>query len=207
MYRKLLNRGKLRYLIAIGALLGLGMSSHTDLAHAGMDPFIGEVSCNGYNFCPRNYAECNGQLIPIAQNTALFSLLGTTYGGNGTTNFALPDLRGRTVLGQGQGAGLTSRVMGEVGGSEAVTLTAQQMPQHRHGVSANSGSEKSASPTAGIPGVTATGAPVYSSASPDTSMAAGALGNSGGSQPHNNLQPYLAVKCCIAVNGIFPSRP
>ncbi|MDK9717826.1 MAG: tail fiber protein [Trichlorobacter sp.] len=171
------------------------------------DPFIGEVMCGGWNFCPNGWAECNGQLVPIAEYDALFSLIGTTYGGDGQYTFALPDIQGRTMVYQGQGTGLSNRVLGETGGVETVTLTTNQMPSHAHGVAVHSGAEKAASPTGKIPGVTATAAPVYNSAATSgKTLAFGALAPTGGSQPHNNLQPYLVVKCCIALNGIYPSQ-
>src|SRR3712207_3315813 len=110
------------------------------------EPFIGEIRMVGFNFAPRGWATCDGQLLSIAQNTALFSLLGTTYGGNGQTTFALPDLRGRAALHQGQGPGLTNRVIGEASGTETVTLTTNQMPSHSHGVNANSGEAGTKSP-------------------------------------------------------------
>ena len=191
-------------LLALALTVGLGMPPTT---HAGMDPFIGEISCGGYNFCPLGYAECNGQLITIASNTALFSLLGTYYGGDGRTNFALPNIQGRTMLHQGQGSGMTLRNMGETGGAETVALTAAQLPQHSHSVAAHTGSDRSSSPTGKMAGVTANSAPVYTASAANTSMAAGTVANSGGSLPHNNLQPYLAIKCCIAVTGIYPARP
>lgn len=163
-------------------------------------PFIAQIQMFSFAFAPRNWAQCNGQLLPIAQNQALFSLLGTTYGGNGTTTFGLPDLRGRTPLHFGQGPGLSNRSLGQVGGIESVTLTSTQIPSHTHTVSANT-----AAPTLGTPAgnLWAQGNYSASGASP---MAAGDVGNSGGSQPHPNLSPYLTINFCIALAGIFPSR-
>lgn len=168
-------------------------------------PFVGEISCGGWNFCPNGWLECAGQLLPISNYEVLFSLIGTTYGGDGQTNFALPNIREKTMIHQGQGSGLTNRTIGETGGSETVTLTTAQIPAHNHMVAAHTGLEKS-SPVNSIPGTTSATAPVYTSSAPDTSFGAGAVSSAGGSQPHNNRQPYLAVKCCIAYVGIYPSR-
>lgn len=168
------------------------------------EPFIGEVRMAGFNFAPRGWAFCNGQVLSIAQNTALFSLLGTTYGGNGQTTFALPNLQGRLPMHTGQGPGLSNRVQGEQGGSANVTLLATEMPAHSHALA-----------TAAVPAdrATATGNrlaqprdPVYRNAAPDGQLAGAAIGASGGSLPHNNLSPYLAVNFIIALQGIFPSR-
>lgn len=168
-------------------------------------PFVGEVDLFPYNFVPRGYAECNGALLPISTNTALFSLLGTQYGGNGTTNFALPDLRGRMVLGQGQGPGLTIRLMGENGGEEAVTLTVAQMPSHNHAAMASSTAASGISPTSNTWG-TAPRVYLYSSGVPSTAMSSLAIGQVGGGQPHNNMPPYLVLQYAIALQGIFPPR-
>ncbi len=189
---------------AMGAALALGapLSVHADTA------FVGEVTCAGFNFCPVNTLECNGQLLPINQFTPLFALIGTAYGGNGTTNFALPDLQSRTMVSQGQGPGLSDRVMGETGGAETVTLTTQQMPSHTHAQTAHDGTdEKSASPVGRIAGTAPASANVYASVAPNAALHPSAMSYMGGSQPHNNLQPYLAVKCCITYSGVFPSRP
>jgi microcystin-dependent protein len=164
------------------------------------EPFLGMIILFGGNFAPRGWAFCNGQLLAINQNTALFSLLGTTYGGNGTTTFALPDLRGRVPLHFGQGPGLSSYVEGQVGGVENVTLLANQMPAHTHSQPATAGDETTNRPNAAVP---ARGG-VYAS-SPDGSNLA-ATTSAGGGQPHTNLQPYLTLNYCIALEGIFPSR-
>lgn len=163
-------------------------------------PFIAQIQMFSFAFPPRNWAQCNGQLLPIAQNQALFSLLGTTYGGNGTTNFALPNLQGRTPLHFGQGSGLSNRTLGEVGGVEAVTLSTTQIPTHTHAVSANN-----VAPTLGTPAGNLWAQGNYS-ASGGSAMAAGDVSNTGGSQPHTNISPYLTVNFCIALAGIFPSR-
>lgn len=166
------------------------------------EPFIGQIQSFGFNFAPRNWAMCNGQILSIAQNTALFSLLGTTYGGNGQTTFALPDLRGRTSLHQGQGPGLTNRTIGEVSGSETVTLINSEMPMHNHLVNASAGTKLNTTPGGNNLG----GATIYTNAALDSVMDPAMITPSGGSQPHNNMQPYLVINWCIALQGIFPSR-
>ncbi|MEK3883329.1 tail fiber protein [Paenibacillus sp. PL2-23] len=173
-----------------------------------MEAFVGEIRMVSGNFAPKGWAKCDGQLIAIAQNTALFSLLGTTYGGDGRTTFALPDLRGRAPMQQGQGAGLSHHALGEAGGAPNVTLQPAEMPAHTHvpqyATSGSSGSPENAV-WAGI--VQGRGAyPVYGTA-PDAAMNPGALSPTGGSQPHNNMQPYLGVNYIIALQGIYPQRP
>ena len=167
------------------------------------EPFMGEIRMAGFNFAPRNWAFCNGQLMAISQNQALYSLLGTTYGGNGTTTFGLPDLRGRVPMHWGNGPGLTPRVQGEVDGTETVTLLQTEMPQHSHLISASSGDSSSKNPIGSFPGGTAS--PIYA-ASANGTMNGQAIGVAGGSQPHQNMQPSLAVTFIIALYGIFPSR-
>jgi microcystin-dependent protein len=174
------------------------------------EPFIGEVRIFAGNFAPRSWAFCQGQLLSIAQNTALFSILGTTYGGNGQTTFALPDLRGRYPMQPGQGPGLSPRTLGEQGGSETVTLISTQMPAHTHTLSANGAAGDSISPQGGFnAGLTlsGTGQPesLYAS-SADTTMNPAAIGAAGGSQPHNNMSPFLCLNFIIALEGIYPSR-
>jgi len=164
------------------------------------DPFIAEIKMFGGNFAPRGWALCNGQILSIAQNTALFSLLGTTYGGNGQTTFALPDLRGRVPLHPGQGPGLSPRSLGETAGTENVTLSTAQMPQHLHQLPA-SGNEETTNQA--VPNAVPAKGGVYSTA-PNTTMAPTAA--AGGSQPHENMPPYQAVNFIIALEGIFPSR-
>jgi microcystin-dependent protein len=168
------------------------------------EPFIGQIILVPYNFAPRGYAFCQGQILSIAQNTALFSLLGTTYGGNGQTTFALPDLRGRAPLSQGQGPGLSNYSLGEQGGVESVTLISQQMPQHNHFLSVNNQGAATGRPSGQFPGVAAANA--YAPATDGTTFAPQAISLTGGSQPHENRQPYLALNYCIALEGIFPSR-
>jgi microcystin-dependent protein len=166
-----------------------------------MDPFLGEIRMFGGNFAPQGWATCDGQILPIAQNTALFSLLGTTYGGNGQTTFALPDLRGRLPV--HIGGGLT---IGQAGGSETVILTTTNLPAHTH--TANAASAATTLSPAGQYWAADPGANVAPyAAAPDGSVMSGtAIGAQGGSQPHANMQPFLAVTFIIALEGIYPSR-
>lgn len=168
------------------------------------EPFLGELRLFPYNFAPRGWAFCQGQILSIAQNTALFSLLGTTYGGNGQTTFGLPDLRGRVPISQGQGPGLSSYSLGEVGGVENVTLIQQQMPQHNHLVSVNNQGSSTGRPSGGYPGQTSGN--TYAPSPDGSTFAPQAVTNTGNSQPHENRPPYLALNWCIALEGIFPSR-
>jgi microcystin-dependent protein len=168
------------------------------------EPFLGEIRIFGFNFAPQGWAFCDGQLMSISQNTALFSLLGTFYGGNGIQTFALPDLRGRVSIHQGQGPGLSSYVIGQTGGTENTTLNTNQMPQHNHAAVANASPATTGRPDGAVPARAA--ADIYAPAPDGTAMNAGHIGNTGGSQPFNNLQPYLTVNFCIALQGIFPSR-
>src|SRR5690242_5317256 len=164
------------------------------------NPFLGEIRIFAGNFAPRGWALCNGQLLAISQNTALFSLLGTTYGGNGQTTFALPDLRGRVPIGTGQGRGLTARNLGEVAGTETLTLDATQMPAHTHAAGASAGNGAADSPTGRVLARMPGAIPQYGAAS-NADMAAAAAANSGGNQPHNNMQPFLTVTYIIALQG------
>lgn len=168
-----------------------------------MEPFMGELRLLPYTFAPRGWAFCQGQLLSIAQNSALFSLLGTNYGGNGQSTFGLPDLRGRVPMSAGQGPGLSSHTLGEISGVENVTLTNQQMPIHNHQVGASSDDATKKNPVGALPA--ATGTSVYGD-TPDGTMQGAMIGVSGGSQPHTNMQPYLVLNWCIALEGIYPSR-
>lgn len=178
------------------------------VASAGLDPFLGEIALVPYNFAPQGWAFCDGQLLAISQNTALFSLLGTQFGGDGRTTFALPDLRGRVPMhvGGGPGPGLSPYAIGEMGGVEGVTLLATQMPSHNHGLNANSANGTSDSPVNGIMGRNASGVPQYSGGAPNATMAAAAIAATGGNQPHENRPPFLGLNYIIAMQGIFPSR-
>ena len=160
----------------------------------------------GFNFAPQGWALCNGQLLPISQNTALFSLLGTFYGGNGTTTFALPNLQSSVPIHMGQGPGLSPYVLGQIGGSENVTLTQNQMPQHTHSVGCNVAGGNQASPANGYPAVESTGTSLDYSSTAGSAMNPAMNSPAGSSQPHPNIQPYLVVNFCIALQGIFPSR-
>ncbi len=174
-----------------------------------MEGTIAEIRMFAGNFAPRTWAFCQGQILSIAQNTALFSLLGTTYGGNGQTTFALPDLRGRVPVGTGQGPGLSNITLGEVAGEENHTLILTEMPQHNHAATApaaaTSDTETPASNKA--PGPVSLGAGVSNAfGTASTNLARPTIGVAGGSQPHNNMQPYLGMNYIICLQGIFPSR-
>ena len=170
------------------------------------EPFIGEIFMGGYNFAPRGYALCQGQLLSISQNTALFSLLGTTYGGNGQTTFALPDLRGRVPMGWGQGPGLSPNSLGQVSGTETVTLLVTQMPAHNHLVNAVSEPGDGSSPQGTFLANSGALDKEYKATGTMVNMNANAVAPAGGSQPHSNMQPYLVLNIYIAIEGIFPSR-
>ncbi len=172
-----------------------------------MDPFVAEIRIMPTNFPPTGWAFCNGQLLPLSQNTALFSLLGTFYGGNGKSNFALPDLQGRAPMHPGQGPGLSLRDLGETGGSQTVTLLASEIPVHNHALMATNNPGDINHPT-GNALSRSTGASVYSAtASPPVQLGVQTLGVSGGSLPHSNLQPLLTLNFIIALQGVFPPRP
>lgn len=166
------------------------------------EPFIAEIRIFAGNFAPRGWAFCNGQLLPIAQNTALFSLIGTTYGGDGRTTTALPNLQGRAPMHPGRGPGLTERRLGQSGGVESVTLTEVQMPQHNHAVQGNEAPGNAPSPVGNY--LAATKAAYADSA--NTTMASAMTPSAGGSQAHNNTQPWLAMNFIIALVGLYPSR-
>jgi microcystin-dependent protein len=168
------------------------------------DPFIAEIKMFGGNFAPRGYAFCNGQILPIAQNTALFSLLGTTYGGDGRVTFALPNLQGRSPLGFGQGPGLSPYSLGEQAGEDSHTLIASEMPAHSHELRA-ADTASTGTPGASVALAATATARLYRS--PTNLVATAApLAASGGGQPHPNRQPYLAVSFIIALQGVFPAR-
>lgn len=174
------------------------------------EPFLGQIAIYGFNFAPRGWAMCNGQILPIAQNTALFSLLGTTYGGNGQTTFALPNLQSRVPIHFGQGPGLSSYDLGQAAGTESDTLTVNQLPSHNHPVNCAQGAPTTAKPAGNLlanlsidpPPTTAN---IYAPTATNT-MLPTMIGLTGGNQPFGILQPYLALNFCIALEGIFPSR-
>lgn len=169
------------------------------------EPFIAEIRIFAGNFAPRGWAFCNGQLLPISQNTALFSLIGTTYGGDGRTTMALPDLQGRAPMHPGRGPGLSSRSLGESSGVETVTLTEAEVPNHTHAMNASPspGEAPSAAGNALARGV---GGSLYGNAASLVDLASQALPSAGGGQAHNNMQPFLAMNFIIALVGLYPSR-
>lgn len=169
------------------------------------EPFVAEIRIWAGNFAPRGWAFCNGQLLPIAQNTALFSLIGTYYGGDGRTTFALPNLAGRVPVGAGSGPGLASYAIGEAGGTETVTLTGQQLPTHNHALTAVQRPGDLADPGGRVL-ARAGSSNTYHAVDSTVQMAGQALGQAGGGQAHNNMQPYLALSFIIALQGIYPPR-
>ncbi len=169
------------------------------------DPFVAEIRIMACNFAPTGWAFCNGQLLPISQNTALFSLLGTYYGGNGQSTFGLPDLQGRAPMHQGQGPGLSSRFLGEEGGVETVTLIQSEIPVHNHNIMTVNDIGDTNQPT-GNSLSRSSGASVYGTAGGNAMLAVTALGVTGSSFPHNNMQPYLALNFVIALQGVYPPR-
>jgi microcystin-dependent protein len=169
------------------------------------DPFVAEIRIFPFNFAPRGWAWCDGQLLPLSQNTALFSLLGTTYGGNGKSNFALPDLQGRAPMHPGQGPGLSLHDLGETGGSETVSLLESEIPSHSHAVSASLADGISQTPV-NEKLATGVGIGMYGAAQALVAMNDQALAPAGGDQPHNNLMPYLTFYFNIALQGVFPPR-
>ncbi|MGB0789047.1 MAG: phage tail protein [Marinirhabdus sp.] len=175
-----------------------------------MEPFIGQIQAFGFNFAPRGWAKCEGQLLSINENTALFSLLGTIYGGDGRTTFGLPDLRGRMPIGEGQGPGLTNRQLGTMGGSENNTLTTSQLPNIPVNVSSANATESA--PTSGATlaapntpsGRTSTPVNGYNTATPDVTLNPATAGGNGTAV--NNMPPFIALNWCIALQGVYPSR-
>jgi microcystin-dependent protein len=170
-----------------------------------MDPFVAEIRIFPFNFAPKGWAFCDGQILPLSQNTALFSLLGTTYGGDGKSNFALPNLQGSVPMHPGQGPGLSLHDLGETGGSETVSLLESEIPAHSHifSVSTQLGLENSPQDQNLAMG---DGINLYAAPNPLVSMSAQALAPAGGDQPHNNMQPYLTLNFCIALQGVYPPR-
>jgi microcystin-dependent protein len=169
------------------------------------EPFIGCISIFGFSFAPRGWAQCSGQILPINQNQSLFSLLGTTYGGDGRTTFAVPDMRSRAPMHAGSGAGLSSRTLGQQLGTERVTLTAAQIPPHSHTANASTANSTATTPQGNLAAPTVTAFNVYGDAANLTAGAAGQLGQSGGAS-HDDMQPFTALNFCIALTGVFPSR-
>jgi len=176
------------------------------------DPFVAEIRIFPFNFAPKGWAWCDGQLLPISQNTALFSLLGTTYGGDGRSNFALPDLQGRAPMHPGQGPGLSLHDLGETGGSDTVSLLESEIPGHTHALNASQGDgtertpSVSGNPPTGQLLATGIGISQYQTPGAQTNLDDGVVAPSGGDQPHNNMQPYLTFYFNIALQGVFPPR-
>lgn len=168
------------------------------------EPFLAEVRMVGFNFAPRGWAFCDGQILPINQNQSLYSLLGTTYGGDGRTSFALPDLRGRTPIHVGRSNGGSEHQLGQKSGEETHTLSANEMPQHTHTLRGTNTGNGTASPANNV--FANAGTDLYNSADSLVDMNAGVVTNVGGGQAHENVQPYLALNFCIALRGLFPSR-
>jgi microcystin-dependent protein len=171
------------------------------------DQFVAEIRIFPFNFAPTGWAFCDGQLMPISQNTALFSLLGTVYGGDGKSTFALPDLQGSAPMQPGQGQGLSLRDLGEMSGVESVTLLVSEIPFHTHQWMANNAPATLNAPDAGRSIARSSGGTAYKVINPDAQMAIQAVSPTGGGLPHNNMQPYLTLNFCIALQGIFPQRP
>lgn len=172
-----------------------------------VEPFVSEIRIFGFSFPPLGWAFCNGQLMPISQNTALYSLLGTVYGGDGKSTFALPDMQGNTPMHPGNGAGLSQRVLGETGGAPFVTLLESEMPVHTHLVNASSTPANVSTPTPTVQIARSKGQTAYAPPNNLTPMAFQTAAPTGGSLPHNNMMPYLVLNFCIALQGVFPPRP
>jgi microcystin-dependent protein len=170
------------------------------------DPFVAEIRIFGFNFAPKGWAFCDGQILPLSQNTALFSLLGTTYGGDGKSNFALPDMQGNAPMHPDQGQGLSLHDLGEEGGSQFVTLLESEIPAHSHNFFGSQGDGLSRQPSANLV-ANMIGVNGYASPGSLVSMNFNALSPAGGSLPHNNMMPYLTLNFCIALQGVFPPRP
>jgi microcystin-dependent protein len=180
------------------------------------DPYISQIEIFGFNFAPKNWMTCSGQILSIAQFTALFSLLGTTYGGNGQTTFALPDLRGRVPVGMGAGLGLSNYIQGQAGGEQNHTLVTNEIPIHNHFINADATTTSGLvnAPTSSVtlgrgsgtsPGG-AFGVNLYNTASPGSALNPAAIGNAGNNQAHENRMPTLALNFCMCINGVYPSR-
>jgi microcystin-dependent protein len=173
-----------------------------------MDPFVAEIRIFPFNFAPKGWAFCNGQILPLSQNTALFSLLGTTYGGDGKSNFALPNLQGSAPMHPGQGPGLSLHDLGETGGSETVTLLGTEIASHSHSLMASTqpGEDPTPGPSEAL--ARSVGASLYQSVTNANvvQLSPNTIAPTGGNQPHNNMQPYLTLNFCIALQGVYPPR-
>lgn len=199
----------MKQILAIGAAAAaLGAAFATAPASA-QEPFIGEIRIMPYTFCPDRWAEASGQLLAISQNQALYSLYGTTYGGDGRSTFALPDLRGRAPINHGQGPGLSNYVLGQMGGTERVTLNEAQMPSHTHVMQATSSPPDTNNPQNAAFGTFPAGQSIYDDGGGalDHSLRGDMISRTGSSQAVENMQPYLVTRFCVALQGIYPSRP
>lgn len=192
-----------RAAMAVAVVIGSALSG-TAVA-GGVEPYVGEIMWVPYNFAPRGWATCDGQLLAISQNTALFSLLGTQFGGDGRSTFALPNMQGNLLVQAGQGPGLSSYFIGQTGGEESHTLLINEMPAHSHLLAASDQTATQAHPSGGALAKPASGN-LYGTTA-DTTLAPTALALQGGGQPHNNMMPYTALTCIIALQGVFPPRP
>ena len=183
-------------------------TASTQNSFAGASPYIGDVMAVGFNFCPRGWTEADGKLLPVGQYSALFSLYGTMYGGDGRSTFGVPDLRGRVAMSKGTGPGLTPRTEGQKSGSETNTLIAAQMPQHNHRINTTETSLNTHDPNGSIFATFDDPNNIYMNNSPTINhqMATNAVTNSGGGQPVNNMQPFLVINYCVALEGVYPSR-
>jgi microcystin-dependent protein len=171
-----------------------------------MDPFVAEIRIFPFNFAPQGWAFCDGQILPLSQNTALFSLLGTTYGGDGKSNFALPNMQGNAPMHPGQGPGLSLHDLGETGGSDTVSLLESEIPSHAHTLRASSDSADQPAPNSNRSLARSSGGFAWNPTFAQTIFSDSALAPAGGDQPHNNLQPYLTLNFCIALQGVYPPR-
>ena len=190
------------------ALAGLLLAAaHLPAAHAQTEPFMGQLMLVASSYCPKDWLEANGQMLSISDNPALYSLLGTSYGGNGHSTFALPDLRGRVPVGQGTGPGLSPVVRGQSGGTETVTLFTSQLPPHTHALQASSQPATHAAPANDRALAVTQNAGSYVQGSADTALAANSIGATGGGQPVPIRNPYLGMRWCINVFGVYPSQP
>lgn len=209
-----MNKTSTFFKVFVGSLAACAAFAYSsETAQAQSDPYLGDIKAVGYNFCSRGWALADGQLLPIASNSALYSLLGTTYGGDGRTTFGLPDLRDRAAMGQGQGPGLTSRTQGQKVGTDATVLTLQTMPSHNHLVFVNNEDGDKKGPgdkrLAAAPPNGTGDESIYSTAPPNKLMSAEMIAPAGQASPAavQTRDPYLGINFCIAVQGLFPSRP
>jgi len=192
--------------VAAAGLLATAVSGRVQAQ--GAEPYLGQLMIVGFTFCPRNWVEADGRILPIAQYTALFSLYGTTYGGNGQTTFALPDLRGRVPIHVGQGPGLPSYILGEMSGQVATTLNIMNLPVHNHLLMASAGAPDNKSPSNTFFATFPQQLPIYDTNGPTNApFQPGAIGLTGGNQPFDNQMPYITLRYCIAMSGVFPPRP